>query len=125
MELNRVAHLLELIAEKTKAKEIKWEAGIGSNDFSTTVDNFKLGLSRDTPDADYDVDPDYYFSIRRITPKSPDLTTWVDSFSDEELKGALPNSFKLMRDLYQEIRRQINGVEEIVEDLIKSLDGKN
>jgi len=86
------------------------------------VNGFRLGLSRNIPDADYEVDPDYYLTIRKKDPQKPRQSGWIDSFSDQELKEVMPEAFKTMQSLFQEIRRQIVGVEEIVEDLIKSID---
>jgi hypothetical protein len=115
MNLERTALLVRRIAEKSKVGALEWREE-ASNSFVADVGHYRVGISQHDSELDQYTDPDYSISIRAMAGER-----WIDSFTDEDLKEALPGSFKLMQALFRDARRQARGVGDIVEDLLTEL----
>jgi len=121
MDLERFALLINRLSEKSKTGAVKWVVD-ASNSFKTVLGEYVLSISiQGDDDGDPYSDPDYYLAIYK---KDKGMGAWIDSVGDEELKDVLPGSFKIMQHLFRDARRSANGVDNIVEDLIKEIDGK-
>lgn len=120
MELNRMALVIQRLAERTAKGEVVWKEET-SNSFVAPVGKYSVSISEhDEMQDDPFSDPDYYFAINE-----PTKNCWMDSVSDEEMKDALPGSFKIMRSLYRDARRGARGIDVVVEELLKEIgDGK-
>jgi hypothetical protein len=119
MDLERAALLVRRIAEKSKAGELEWFEQ-STNVFTTEIGKYRISVVEHTSDYDASADPDYAVSISAKAGER-----WIDSLSDEDLKDVLPGSYKLMASLFRDARRRARGVADVVEDLLKDIDGKN
>lgn len=115
MNLERTALLVRRIAEKSKAGSLEWREE-ASNSFLANLGRYLVSISEHDQEFDQYSDPDYSISIRSL-----EGGMWIDSFTDEDLKEALPGAFKFMQALYRDARRQARGVGDIIEDLLIEL----
>lgn len=118
MANDRFAFFVNKLAEKTRQGSIEWQNET-SNSFSVVLGSHKVSISQNYPeDAPHEyMDPDYIIGI--YMEKSGE---WVESMDDQELKEFIPNSFKLMADIYKSARRKARDFDSTIETLIDDLE---
>ncbi|MCY1236940.1 hypothetical protein D9M72_496160 [compost metagenome] len=107
--------MVERLANRPES--VEWKEKWGSR-FDGELSGIKVYIVESSSDFDPEADPDYLFGF--VGPQDATL----DYVSDTDLKPYLPNSYSVMRTLFQAARRKANNIASIVDELNKALDNE-
>jgi hypothetical protein len=112
----RYEKIVDLLAKKTEDNEIEWKESPISDIYQVSFANYSLTIS-EVYNSRQDV-TDYVVSILNSE------GNMVDSFSDVDLDKSSGGTryLSILRDLYQNARRQALGVDKALDEILKELD---
>jgi len=119
MAAPKYERVVDRLVEKTENNEINWKESPITDVYQVSFLNYSVTIS-EVYNASQEV-PDYVVSILNSEGKT------VDSFSDVDLDrdrdmGSGGKYLKILRDLYQNARRQALGVDKALDEILNELD---
>lgn len=113
MSYPKIAQLVNLLSKNTIAGTIIWEETNKTGVFQTSFPDYTVCLfprqNRNSEDDDI---------IIQVINSNGEL---VEEVSDVDLRSHLEDSYPLMKSMYEVARRQVMGVEQAIDSILKEL----
>lgn len=114
MSSERVANLLMALKKKTDLGELHWTETESRAVFQVSFASYSVRLYQDANPFDSD-ETDIVFQIIN------DSGDVVEEVRDTELSSWFEKPFVFMRDLYESARRRAMGVDDAIDEIMRSL----
>lgn len=112
MRYEKIAKLVRKLHEKTIDGKLEWEQTDKRGVFQTSFPDYTIRISMQLEESgEY-----YYVSIY------DSQGILVEQVNDVGLEGDIPDSFKLMKEMYEFARRKALGVDKALDDILSQLE---
>lgn len=112
MSDEKIIEIIKRIYNKTNEGLIEWEPTERSIDYQVSFSNYSIRMSIATrSDGDYD------YIIKIIN----DYGDIIEEVNDEDIANSLPDSYEIMKSIYELARRKAMGVDNALDSILKDL----